>query len=235
MKKVLLTIFVVAFFNNVNFAQSKCSIGIILGPNYVSFRGSDFFQNTESDYGSLVGGFVEYKINKSLSISSGFNFEQKALNYRSEYSYSYLNDLDQVVTVDCDVKTVNNYQYFSIPLLLKFRFGKNKSIFINGGVFSAHLQNHKKKRIITDKEGNSYKMSFLNPNFSLADEFQGLDCGLSFGFGKSFELTKKDKILLELRDSYGLKNIVEGINDYGQTGVVKSNTVCLIIGWSFDL
>ena len=235
MKKILFTIFFVAFFNNLNFAQSKFSLGIIGGPNYTSFRGSDFVQETKPGYGFQVGVSLEYKINKSLTLSTGFNLEQKIVHYNTDFTVDYLNEFGFIERDIINAETNNKYKYFSVPFFLKYSFGQNKSYFVNGGVFISFLQNYKKESSFVNKSGGDIVYSSDSIyNFPLAEYVSG-DYGVSFGFGKSFELNEKNKISIEIRDNLGLQNTVDGISNYGVSGVIKTNCLNLIAGWSFDL
>lgn len=58
MKKILF-FFLVILFNNISFAQSKYTVGIVFGPNYTSFRGSDFVQETKPGFGFQAGISLE--------------------------------------------------------------------------------------------------------------------------------------------------------------------------------
>ena len=60
-----------------------------------------------------------------------------------------------------------------------------------------------------------------------------MDGGLVLGFGKVFKLNEKNDLKLELRENFGLVNTsdVEVYND----GTIKTNSINLILNWSFNL
>lgn len=235
MKNFLLVIFAISFFN-INYAQSKYNLGLALGSNYTSFRGSDFLKSTEPGFGFLGGISLEYKINKTLSISTGFSFEQKVIKNETDFTITYIDDSTGMIVHDeINAKTNNKYQYFSFPLLLKCSIGKSKTFYLNGGPFISFLQKHKKESKFVNKNGgNIIYSSDSKYNFPLADDVSG-DYGVSLGIGKTFELTMKNKISIELRDNLGLKNTIENIKNYGESGVIKTNSLNLIAVWSFNL
>jgi hypothetical protein len=235
MKKVLFTIFFITLFNNVSFAQSKYSLGIIFGPNYTSFRGSDFVQETKPGYGFQAGISLEYSINKSFTLGTGLNLEQKIIHYNTDFTVDYISEFGMFEKDIINAETNNKYKYFSVPLFLKYCFGHNKSYFISGGVFISFLQNYKKESSFENKSGGDILYSSNSIyNFPLAEDVSG-DYGVSFGFGKSFELNEKNKISIEIRDNLGLQNTVDRTSKYGVSGVIKTNCLNLMAGWAFDL
>lgn len=236
MKKIFLIIFATTLLYNTSYAQSKYSLGLVLGPNYTSLRGSDFLQSTKPAVGFLGGVSLEYKMNKTLSISTGFNFEQKVIKNETDYTITYMDESTGMIRNEViNAKTNNKYQYFSFPLLLKCSIGKSKSFYLNGGPYISFLQKHKKDYKFVNRNGGSIIYgSDYKYNFSLADEVSG-DYGVSLGIGKTFEIDVKNKISIELRDNLGLKNTIENIKVYGESGVIKTNSLNLIANWSFNL
>lgn len=239
MKKKIFTFLLIALVNTFGFGQSNYNLGLSLGPNYTSFRGSDsLLEKTNSDFGFSGGVFLEYKINKRFAVSSGLNFESKSIIYKANFSDFYLNEQTyEYVNENWNIKTTNKYKYFTVPLLFKYSFGNTKTFFVKGGGFISFLQNHKKKTRAVNDRGQvfeNYSSNSSDNNFPLADKVEG-DYGISFGFGKKFQLDKHNAISVELRDNLGLHNVLDGIMSYGQSGVIKTNTLNLIASWSFNL
>ncbi|MEO7976359.1 porin family protein [Flavobacterium sp.] len=236
MKNFLLSFFTIAFFHNINYAQSKYNLGLVLGPNYTSFRGSDFLQSTKPDIGFLGGVFIQYQLNNTLSIISGLNFDQKEIENETDYPITYMDESTGIILHEViNAKTNNKFQYFSLSLVLKYNIGKNKSFYLNGGPYISFLQKHKKKSKFFNRDGGTIIYgSNYQYNFPLADNVSG-DYGVSFGIGKTFGIDMKNKISIELRDNLGLKNTIEHIQIYDQSGVIKTNTLNLIANWSFNL
>lgn len=238
MKKVLLTVFLITLFNTTCFAQSNYSVGLNFGTNYTSYRGSDVLDSTNSGFGYLGGLFLEYRINKRFAINTGLNLDSKSIKYETNYTSSYINEETfEVVNENWDVNTTNKYRYLTLPLLLKYSFGKSKSFFVNGGGFISFLQKHSKKTRAVNDRGQvfrDYYSSSPNNNFPLADETEG-DYGISLGCGKSFQLDENNIISIELRDNLGLHNTLDGTFSQGVSDVIKTNSLSLIASWSFNL
>lgn len=237
MKRFLVVLIITIFCFNASFGQSNHRLGFVFGPNHFSLRGSDFLDEAKSDYGVFFGFSYEYKFNKHLSLITGITLEQKIINYDSQFSISFFNELEEYETHDYSVETKNKYQYFSLPLLLKYNIGKNNPFFVNGGFFIATTgKNKKSTRITNETIGYSYNNPTTNKyNFVFANDIDGYDYGVSFGIGKSFSLNSKTNFSIELRDNLGLVNAISGINNRGVSGDIKTNTLNLIAHLSFDL
>lgn len=236
MKKVLFITFIVIFFCNSSFSQSKSRFGFVAGVNYFSLRG-DVVNDAESANGISYGVSYEYKFHNRLSFVTGLIIEQKNINYHSEFNITYLNSNFELASDDYYYITKNKFQYFTLPILLRFSFLKNNSVFINGGFFISTTGNVEKTTETKNlTQGYSFESNTQDRNnFPFANDIEGFDYGVSFGLGKSFDINKKSKISLELRNNLGLVNLIDNINKYGNTGNIKTNTISLILNWSFNL
>lgn len=230
LKRILLASVFIIFLSNLNFAQNKHRLGVIGGPNYFSLTGTDL-ENTESQYGYFFGFSYEYKLNDNFSLVTGIALDKKIIDYNSQASYQYVGENGDLLEENFTISTVNKYKYFTVPLLLRYSFGKKKSFFANGGVFIAASGKNKKSTKITYQTlgYNYYAPTHGEYNFPLADDISGADYGLSFGIGKIFILNDKLNFLIELRNNLGVANNVNS----GAT--IKTNTLNLIAQLSFDL
>lgn len=234
--KRFLVVVIFAILSCTSFAQSNHRLGFVFGPNHFSLRGSDFLDEAKSDYGYFFGFSYEYKFNKNLSLVTGITIEQKRINYNTQFDYDFFNEQGEIVTHDYSVETKNKYQYFSLPLLLKYNFGKDKSFFVNGGLFIATSGKHKKSTKTTNETlGYSYTPTTGNYNFPFADDIEGFDYGVSLGIGKSFKLNSKTNVSVELRDNFGLVNIIQDFDESELKSTMKTNTLILMIQLSYDL
>lgn len=158
-------------------------------------------------------------------------------DYHSEFNRTYFNENFEFVSDDYSLSTKSKFQYFTLPILLRFSFLKNNSVFINGGFFistTGNIEKTTKTKNLT--QGYSFESSAKeDENFPFANDIDGFDYGVSFGLGKSFDINKKSKISLELRNNLGLVNAIANINKYGKTGTIKTNTINLILNWNFNL
>lgn len=236
MKKLFVIIIITVFYCSLSFSQSNHRLGFVFGPNHFSLRGSNFLDEAKSDFGYFVGVSYEYKLDENLSLVTGMTFEQKRINHSSQFKYAFVNEQGEFITHDYSVETKNKYYYFSLPVLLKYNFGKDKLFFVNGGFFIATTGKHKVSRKTTNETlGYSYTPTTGNYNFPFADDIEGFDYGVSFGIGKSFKLNSITNISVELRDNFGLVNIIQDFNESGVKNTIKTNTLSLITQLSFDL
>jgi hypothetical protein len=213
MKKIVLVFFVL--FSLHSFGQDKFRIGINSGITLSHFRGNDLVNRSNSGLGFLVGLDFEYSLKEKLSLRTNVSYETKSIVYKTIVLYDNFG-----APTGKNTKIKSTYDYITIPILVKYSFDNKKSFFINGGPFLGFLLNAKSKAESVD----SNNFTSLNKN---------LDYGLSFGIGKRFNLNEKNDLNIEIRDNLGLVNTsaVKVIND----GTIKTNSVNLILGWSFGI
>jgi hypothetical protein len=237
MKRILFLIIFLVLSCNESFSQSKNRLGFVFGLNHFSVRGSSFLDEADSDNGNLIGLTYEYKFNKNFSLVTGLLMQQKKLGYNDAYTFEFFDNDGFYTFNDYTIKTTNNYQFYQIPLLIRYNFGKNNSFFVNGGFFWAFTGSISRRTKITNvTEDYSYNVSTdYNNNFLFADRVGGIDSGITFGLGKSFMLAQKVNLSIELRDDLGLQNSISGLNTNGISGTIKTNTLSLLFQLSFDL
>ncbi|TDP61075.1 outer membrane beta-barrel protein [Flavobacterium dankookense] len=235
MNKLFASLILTVLCCNSSFTQSKHQLGFVFGPNYFSLRGSDFLDETKSNFGISYGVSYEFILNNRLSIVTGLSFEQKQIDYNSKSEYYYVSEVGQILPLEYSFETKNKYQYFTLPLLLKYNFGKKNLFFINGGLFISSSGKYHKSSKITSEILYNYPINVEKNNFPFADDMSGVDYGISLGVGKSFRLNSKTKLSVELRDNFGLVNIIQDFNQSGENNTIKTNTLNLITQLSFDL
>lgn len=198
-------------------AQSKVKLGINGGLNYSSLRGNELSENLKSGFSFLGGISFEYFVKENISINANVNFEQKLVK---DDGYFYLTDeygYTEAYKSDSKLK----YNYLIVPVYASYYFGSKKDFYVNGGFFTGYLIDSK----YTSKQFNSTK--------DTTEMNKKSDFGLVFGFGKLFELNEKNNLKVELRENLGLVNTsdIKVFND----GTIKTNSINLILNWSFNL
>lgn len=156
----------------------------------------------------FVGGLTgQYNINEMLSLKLAAEFERKGAKFESATG-----------------KEQFNYDYLSIPLLLKTKFGNKIKFFINAGPFVAILLKAKQKSNNTN----------MTPDADITDLYKKTEIGISGGAGVIIPVGRTINISFEVRDNFGLTDILkEGSSTNGTT--VKTNNVNLMAGISFLL
>lgn len=225
MKKILFILAIKLSFSGVCQAQ-KIKIGINVGPTYSGFRGMNV-PTVDYKYGLgfMAGVSVDYYLRENLSIKANLSYDRKANNGESFYELR-VNFDDPPRVYDQTIK--NQYDYLTLPIMVKLGFGKNNRFFVNGGPFVGYLL-HSETRSSSTSESTIelfYEAPLNTTGFN-----KRFDYGLSAGIGKSFNITGKNDLVLEIRDNLGLVNT----NDAAGGLNIKTNSVNLIVGWTLEL
>ena len=232
--KLLLTLIISILFVNLNFAQNTkkgfdftIKSGLTLANQYGSDAVSETFLNGDSPEnfyannpaskkiksGINIGGLIEYRFNKRLSLGLGANYIQKgskinATNHWNSATQEYEN-------VDGTIKWIQNYWTIDLPLKVYFPLKQNE-IHILGGFTFGHLINSMEEGNI-EISGNKY--DYTNNRGANKNEL-----GFLLGIGYNYLLpNKKNNLILEFiwnrsfGKSYGGDLIPNPQNYYNQT------------------
>lgn len=218
MKKLVCALLIVTFFVTKSSAQSNVRIGFNGGLTYSGFRGNTQIETLDAGLDFMAGVSFEYQIKDKLSLVANLNYERKTATDKP-YIEIIENPDDPSFYGRVKIKFQN--QFISLPILLKYKFGPNNSLYLNGGPFLSYL--------LKSELSNDYD----NVTSDETDNFKTLDFGLSFGFGKTFKLKNGNGISVEIRENLGLTNISDvPIVDNGS---IKTSSLSLICNYSFDL
>ena len=217
MKKLHLTLLCCLYF--------VLSMGQQGPPAYVSFEAGpslNFMTGNEvlEEHAPLIGfhGGLTYEVmlKEKLSIKFGLSYERKGSKTTTP-----LTDLDGNFVEEADID--NRFEYFTVPLLIKYTAQRSPNIFVNAGPYFGVLNSH--HFII---KSNSFDQTEDGSQF-----FKTFDIGVSTGVGLCLDLNEKLKGMVELRNDLGLYNIssIEIINN----GTVNTHALKLIFGISYFL
>ncbi len=211
-----LFIVLVSLLTNSIYAQKKITFGINTGLNYSSIRESNDIiipnENTDdSGFAFLFGLVSNYYLSGNLSLKAELNYESKRESFEIK---AFQSEIDPIFIEEGN-KIKTNYQFITLPILLKYEFGNSNPFFINGGPFLGYL--------ISAKE------TFPNNEIiEFSERMTNFDFGLSFGVGKMISLNDKNNLIIELRNNLGLTSISKFVS-------AKTNSLNLIVGWNFTL
>ncbi|MFN3968997.1 porin family protein [Flavobacterium sp.] len=217
MKKIVFTFLLVTFFVGNSFAQGKLKVGFNGGLTYSSFRGNPQIETLDAGVDFLVGLSFEYQLKERLSLVANINYDRKTA---TDNPYIEIFDSPDDPSFYGRVKIKFKNQFITLPILLKYQFGPDNSLYINGGPFMSYM--------IKSELWNDYD----ERNTDQTDNYKSLDFGLVFGFGKTFKLKNNNKISVEIRDNLGLSNISD-VPVVGN-GYIKTNSLNLICNYSFN-
>lgn len=207
--------FIVLTFFQFSAAQEKFKVGLNLGGTYSSLRGNPAAEDNKAAIDLLFGASFEYILKERLSLKLDVNLESK----RVTNDILIVDGFDSFGATNTLSLTLN---YVAIPVMLKYRFGKDQRFFVNGGPYYAAFRNVKTKidGETADDEG--------------ADAlFQKSDFGISAGLGMTFPVSAKSSLNIELRNNLGLNNISRV--EVQDNGTLKTNSVNLILNWDFAI
>jgi hypothetical protein len=197
---------------NVHAQTRPYSIGVEGGTGSISLRGNSIV-NLHGPGIAFSGGFTyQYFLGKVLSLRSGLSFERKGSLWTGQATDVNGNPLGVITSR-------TNWDYLTLPVLLRTSFGKKKHFFINAGPYVGHLVQQgtvtSGDQIATRRERNNARI-------------KQVDFGLSTGLGLNLPLSKKLMFSVEVRNNRGLYNIssVPVIGD----GSVKTNATVLLLG-----
>jgi len=159
------------------------------------------------------GGFTcTYMFTDLISVKSGVNYDHR--QSRDEILLHNMNG-----DVLSHYKNKFNYDFVSMPVLLKLNFGNHIKFFVETGPEIAYLVNRtflSEDQILNTTTLRNY--TDLNNRF---------DIRVDFGIGMCFPLSDKLDLSFNFRNSFGF-------GDLSNT-TIKSNSTLLLVGMSFGL
>jgi hypothetical protein len=159
------------------------------------------WNNVQLYQGFLVGGFMEYRANNSLSFQTELNYQKKGAKF-----ISTLNGSESVERKE--------FNYISAPLLLRGNIhdeslGENWGISLFTGPYIGYLTSANSKM----KTGN------ITTNKELDNQAEKADWGFIFGGGVSYKLSDDGAIIAELRYQMGLTEVDKNVPDLRNKGM----------------
>jgi len=202
----------------VSFGQSNIlDIGVEGGLSSASLRGNDYINKYHSSRIGYSGGlFVQYNLKKTISFRSGCYYELKG----SSLEYQVIDYNGQQIGA---IQGKENFDYLTIPLLIRATLGKKIHYFFNVGPYYSLLQ---KQTVHTE----SFQ-DYLETTINQTNNFKKIEIGISCGFGLSYILINKYAFSFEARNNLGITNTwnFSEAND----GVIKTNALIFLFGFSY--
>ncbi len=202
---VLSITFSFLFCSVLNAQTNKFEIGVEVSPSFTFLKGNDFIEKMYNGTLGYSGGIsFQYNWGKRIALRTNIAYERKGGEGEFEFTDNYGASIGKGV--------VNlNFDYLTIPVLVRFTFGKRTKYFINGGSYFGYLIN----QTLVFKGANS------NGESNNTASYNSLDAGISLGTGIQYPINEKLFLSSEIRGNIGLYNILPG-------GDVKVNSVNLL-------
>lgn len=194
-------------------------IGIQAGPNVSMLRGNDLIKRFNSHhFGYSTGVSLDYYGKRHIGFRTGFYYENKGTTIRGTLT-------DTAGQALGSFSSRTTFDYFTMPLLLQFHFGRRIQMFVNGGGYVGYLS-----RV---KQTNNALPTFLESNTSITGDFLPFDWGLSMAVGASLRVLNRCSLSLEVRDNLGLRNISR-LPVYNNQSI-KTNVLNVYLGLQYHL
>jgi len=198
-------------------------IGFEGGPSLsLILASSGVYKDSEPLIGGTAGLNVQYNFTKLLSLKTGVIYERKGTQLPSKSDQLPPDGLMSI-----------NFDYLSIPILLKLSFGQNIQFFINTGPNFSYL--FSQSIFYKPKGEKSYKVA--NERVS----YKPFDIGVILGVGISIPIRNRFKISLEIKDNLGLMNVQKDnieipiLSFPNESHNGNLNTTSFIVGFCYRL
>lgn len=215
MKKcyIIILFFLVLAFCRTYGQTNKYEYGIEGGPSLISLHGNQVISEFHnSTIGFTSGLFFQYNFKKIISLRTNLAYERKGSTIKGKV-------LDEIGNSIGNVRSNLNFDYLTIPILVRATFGNKYLFFVNTGPYLGYLL---KQTIVSRGE----KIPTTTKNE--ASLYKKIDLGISAGLGLLIPYKQHFAFSLEVRNNLGLYNVsAEPIMNGGS---IKTNSTNLLFG-----
>jgi len=202
-----------------NSAMTDYSIGLWAGQNYtnITFRGLFHIAQSiqvmpEYRFSNSFGISGNYKKNDSWSYQVELNIERKGMYIEDEF-FSFMGS----TRLTNNVKSNLNLNYFSLPILANFHFGRVTKWYVSGGLYYSYLRTAALEGTLSAEIINNFhekEIIEVDINYPLSSSYQS-DAGAVVGAGFSLPIQKGPhgniiSLVLDARYYQGVLNIYAG-------------------------
>jgi hypothetical protein len=195
---------------------NKFDMGVEAGPSIIFQYGNDVLKESHRPMIGFMGGiFFQYNFKKIISLRTNIAFERKGSVFNSPV-------LDTNGYTIGEATTHSNFDYITLPMLVRASFGKRIQYFINVGPYFGFLI---KQTFVT--KGDIYPTSTVDKT----RYFNRLDMGLTLGVGLIIPIKSTFTFSIEARNNLGLINLLDTF--ILNNGTVNNNSTNLIVGFAY--
>lgn len=181
--------------------------------------------------GFLFGFNMDFVIYKDMYAGWGLNYNRTVYKYKAQY----LRDLyasTNVTELFYESTFRQNLDWISIPLSVKYQFGKiNLKPYILGGASYHALIRSRHNDLTREKIAGSAETKIEKGSSNDIDSKNRTNFSLNLGAGFMYKTNGIDYIVVELRYSKFLKNISNGSTRYGD---IDNQTNIILYGVALD-
>lgn len=204
---------------------SRCYLKPGLGVTMAWNPGKKLSGNYSEKFGANAGLIFGYRLDKTVSLQTGFQFQQKgyAFSDSSYYNHRYATDLKKSGRfVDSNV----NLDYMTVPLNVNFLFGEKIALYVDLGIYAEFLLNANctGTTIKEYQNGSDYRKEKYNLHDAVEGYYEPVDFGFLGGMGIQFPIWDKMKFDLGIQYANGSKNILKKPGEYDFKGYYDDQT-----------
>lgn len=197
---------------------NKFDIGVEGSPSLIFLRGNDIIDNLHKPtIGFSTGLFFQYNFKKVVSLRTNIAFERKGSVLTSLTTDINGNQLGKMTTN-------TNFDYLTLPILVRTTFGQKVQVFVNAGPYFGYLI----KQTFVSKVDNI--PTTTSNNTTLDKRF---DTGITTGLGFSIPIKTKFAFSCEVRNNLGLYNV--SAVPVSNNGTIKTNSTNFLFGFTYKL
>ena len=218
MKKIITALFstlTLSVFGQMNMFD----IGFEGGFSVSSLRGNEIIDaHHDSRIGSSGGVYGQFNFKKVISIRTGAYFESKG----SSIEFTMTDQTGQSLGT---IKGKQNFDFVTVPLLVRATFGKKLNYFVNVGTYYGFL--------LKQTESTEGFQDFPETLVDRTHNYKRNEVGISTGLGLSYTFKFPLAISFEVRNNLGLVNISRFPVYNG--GTIKTNNLNFLFGACYKL
>lgn len=197
---------------------NRFDVGIEGSPSLIFLRGNDFIDTKhEATIGFSAGFFFQYNFERIISLRANIAFERKGSVLTTQVADIHGNSIGKFTTH-------SNFNYLTLPVLVRATFGEKVQYFANAGPYLGYLI----KQTFVTKGDNIPTITADNTS-----QDKRFDIGLTTGLGLLFPIKQKITLTFEVRNNLGLYNVSEAPIANG--GTIKTNSTNFIFGFTYKL
>lgn len=204
------------FLQNVHGQNTRFETGIDCGPGITALRGNDIIKYYNDPGIGFSGGiFFQNNFHKTLSFRTNLTFERKGTTTNIQLTDMEGNQLR-------NVRDHNNFDYLTMPFLLKAGFGGKIHWYAQAGPFIGFLLQAK-------SVSKAYEIGAHIMNQT--SMYRRFDFGFLVGLGLTFPINEKLNASFEARNNLGLFNI--DAKRIFNNGNIKTYSCNILFGVSY--
>lgn len=200
MKKHLLSVVLILIVINLQaqfrLLKSINEVEILAGPSLVSLSGKFWEEGQVNKVGFSTGFGLDFKISRTFSFSPKILFELKGAGRVNETLY--YDSLTSTYKAG-KIESSTDFYFFSLPLLVRYKFGQKIRFYIEGGGYLSYLvkQQYKSHSLFNGKK----------VEINGIDDWERCDFGWSIKASMCKDISSNKSLALSVLNSSGLNQL----------------------------